>query len=134
MDYDDHLERALSETPDTDATGERFDVPAAEVRKEGNVTVYENFQATLDRLARDERHVLKFLQNEVGTSAQIDESGRARLTGEFGQDRIQDALDEYVDTYVLCPECGLPDTRLEREEDVLLLRCEACGARSSVPQ
>ncbi|MFC4448258.1 translation initiation factor IF-2 subunit beta [Halorussus aquaticus] len=129
--YDEHLDRAIDETPDIDDNEARFDVPDADVRQEGNATVYENFQSTLDALGRDEDHVLKFLQNELGTSAHIDESGRARLTGEFSSGRIEDAIDEYTETYVLCPECGLPDTRLEREQGALLLRCEACGARSA---
>ena len=129
--YEDQLDRALEKTPDIEGSGDRFDVPDAEVRQEGNVTVYENFQDTLDRLGREEDHVLKFLQDELGTSAHIDESGRARLTGEFSQRRIEDAVDEYTEEFVLCSECGLPDTRLEREQGALLLRCEACGARSA---
>ncbi len=129
--YDDQLDRALEATPDIEGSSDRFDVPDAEVRQEGNVTVYENFQETLDRLDRDGEHVLKFLQDELGTSAHIDESGRARLTGEFRQDRIEDAIAEYSEEFVLCSECGLPDTRLEREQGAVLLRCEACGARSA---
>jgi len=74
---------------------------------------------------------MKYLQNELGTSGHIDESGRARLTGEFGEDRIAAALGEYTEEYVLCDECGLPDTQIEREQGVQVLRCEACGARSA---
>ncbi|MFB6137637.1 MAG: translation initiation factor IF-2 subunit beta [Halobacteriaceae archaeon] len=131
MDYEDQLDRALEQTPDIEASGARFEVPEPEVRQEGNVTVYENFQATLDRLDREAEHVLKFLQNEVGTAAQIDESGRARLTGSFGADRVQDVLDAYVAAYVTCPECGLPDTQVVTEQGVEMLQCEACGARSA---
>ena len=78
----------------------------------------------------EDDHVMKFLQNELGTNGHIDESGRARLTGEFGQRRIEAAIDEYTETFVTCPECGLPDTRLEQDQGVPLLRCEACGART----
>ena len=130
MDYDDMLDRALSETPDIEGGDERFDVPDPDVRQEGNVTVYENFQATVRRLDREADHVMKFLQNELGTSGEIDESGRARLTGSFDERRIAEAIEEYTDTFVRCSECGLPDTRLEREQGALMLRCEACGARS----
>ena len=128
--YDDHLERAIDEAPEITGSGDRFDVPDADVRQEGNVTVYENFQDTLDRLGREEDHVLKFLQDELGTSAHIDESGRARLTGDFSHRRIENAIEEYTETFVLCSECGLPDTQLESEQGAVLLRCEACGARS----
>jgi translation initiation factor 2 subunit 2 len=131
MDYDDKLDRALEETPEIEGSSERFDVPDTEVRQEGNVTVFENFQSTIDRLGRDEDHVLRFLRNELGTSGHIDESGRARLTGSFSRDRVSEAVEAYTEEYVLCSECGLPDTRLEREQGVLMLRCEACGARSA---
>jgi len=131
MDYDEHLDRALEETPDIDAGGDRFDVPDPEIRQEGKLTVYENFQATVGRLNREEDHVMQYLQNELGTSGHIDESGRARLKGEFRVSRIEDAIDEYVEGFVRCSECGLPDTVFEREDDVLLIRCEACGAQSS---
>ena len=133
MDYEEQLDRAMEEKPDIAGNESRFEVPEPNVRKEGNVTVYENFQSTLDDLGRGEDHVLKFLQNELGTSAQIDERGRARLTGEFAQRRVEAVLDDYVDTYVLCPECGLPDTNIEaNEEGDERLHCEACGARSAV--
>jgi translation initiation factor 2 subunit 2 len=131
MDYEDQLDRALEETPEIEGGTERFSVPDPEVRQEGNVTVYENFQGTVDRLGREDDHVIKFLQNELGTSGHIDESGRARLTGEFRERRVDKALEEYTEEFVLCSECGLPDTRLEREQGALLLRCEACGARSA---
>jgi len=133
MDYEDQLDRALADTPDIEDTGSRFEVPDPEIREEGNATIYENFQATLDRLDRDENHVLKFLQSELGTSAGIDEKGRARFTGSFKQRRVAEAIDEYVDAYVLCNECGLPDTRLVTEQGARVLKCDACGALSPVP-
>lgn len=132
MDYDEHLERALERAPEIDGDGDRFSVPGPAVRQEGRVTVYENFRETVDRLDRSADHLLKFLQTELGTSAGIDERGRARLTGTFGADRIRAVLDDYVDRFVRCPECGLPDTRLDREGGVEVIRCEACGARSAV--
>lgn len=131
MDYEDSLDRALSETPDIEGNSDRFELPEPDLRAEGNVTVFENFQAVIDRLDRRENHVMKFLQNELGTSGHIDESGRARLTGEFRERRVADVLEAYLDAYVRCPECGLPDTSLETEQGATLISCDACGARSS---
>ncbi|WP_101297227.1 translation initiation factor IF-2 subunit beta [Halegenticoccus soli] len=133
MDYEDQLDRGLSETPEIEEIADRFDVPDPSVRTEGNATVYENFQDTVDSVGRDEAHVLKFLQSELGTSAQIDERGRARLTGDFKPARIAAAIDAYVDGFVRCSECGLPDTRLVKERGTTVLKCDACGALSSVP-
>ena len=130
VDYDEQLSRALDETPGIAAGGERFSVPDPVVRTEGNVTVYENFQETVDRLDRDESLVLRYLQTELGTSAGIDERGRARLTGSFDAGRIGEAIEDFADAYVRCPECGLPDTRLVEQNGAEMIRCDACGALS----
>jgi translation initiation factor 2 subunit 2 len=131
MDYEEQLDRAIEQSPEIEGSSDRFDVPDPDVRQEGNATVYENFQSTTDRLGREDDHVMQFLQRELGTSGHIDERGRARLTGEFDQSRLTDAIVAYTDEYVLCDECGLPDTTFERERGALVLRCEACGAISS---
>jgi len=130
MDYEDMLERGIEETPDIEGSSDRFEVPDPEVRQEGHTTVFENFQTVCRDLDRGEDHLLKFLQDELGTSAHIDESDRARLTGEFNQRRIHDAVEAYTDRYVICSECGLPDTELGREQGAEILQCTACGARS----
>jgi translation initiation factor 2 subunit 2 len=134
MDYEDQLDRAIEDTPDIEDRSDRFEIPDPELRPEGNVTVYENFQTTVDRLGRDEDHVLKFLQNELGTSAHIDESGRGRFTGDFRTARVTNAIEEYAEGFVRCSECGLPDTKLVDEQGTSVLRCTACGALSSVPE
>ena len=133
MDYDDMLDRAASETSEVSGTDERLSVPDPEVRQEGSVTVVENFQTLCNSLGREPDHLLQFLQREVGTSGHIDESGRARITGSFDAARIGDAIQTYIEGFVRCSECGLPDTRLEEEGGATVLRCEACGARSATP-
>jgi translation initiation factor 2 subunit 2 len=130
MDYDEMLDRGIEETPDIEGSSDRFETPEPEVRQEGNTTVFENFQRVRDRFDRAEDHLMRFLQDELGTSGHIDESGRARLTGDFRTDRIASAVEAYAEEFVICPECGLPDTRLDREQGAVVLRCEACGARS----
>ncbi|KAB1188308.1 MULTISPECIES: translation initiation factor IF-2 subunit beta [Haloferax] len=133
MDYDEQLKRALSEAPDVSEGSDRFTVPDPVVRQEGNATVYENFAETHDRLARAPDHLQKFLQSELGTSAQLDDKGRVRFTGEFKQRRVAEALDDYVESFVLCSECDSPDTRLVTEQGAKVLKCDACGALSAIP-
>jgi translation initiation factor 2 subunit 2 len=130
MDYDEMLDRGIEQTPEIEANSGRFEVPDPDVRQEGHATVFENFQQVCSDLGRGEDHLLKFLQDELGTSAHIDESDRARLTGEFNERRIREAVEAYTEQYVICSECGLPDTNIEREQGAEILQCAACGARS----
>ncbi|MGZ5510629.1 MAG: translation initiation factor IF-2, partial [Nitrososphaeraceae archaeon] len=41
-------------------------------------------------------------------------------------------IDRYVKDYVICPVCGSPDTRTEKNKKLGFLLCEACGAKSSI--
>ena len=130
-DYEEQLERALEETPDIEGGGTRTDIPQPEARQEGNATVYENYRDTVDHLNREPEALLGFLQSDLGTSAQIDERGRARFTGSFDADRLAAAVDAYAEAFVRCPECGLPDTQLVDRAGTTMLQCDACGALSS---
>lgn len=129
MSYDEHLDRAISES-DASGSAKRFSLPDPELRADGNFTLFENFQETATRLDRDDDHLMQYLQSELGTAASIDESGRLRLTGSFKTRRVREALNEYAEAYVLCPECDLPDTKLVEDSGAIFRQCEACGERT----
>ncbi|MDY7081071.1 MAG: translation initiation factor IF-2 subunit beta, partial [Halobacteria archaeon] len=112
MDYDSQLDRAIENMPEIEGEGTRFEVPEPEVRIEGSSTILSNFQEIVDTLNRDEDHLMKYLLREIGTAGHIDESGRARLKGDFSESEFDQVLDAYVGEYVLCSECGRPDTHL----------------------
>jgi len=57
---------------------------------------------------------------------------RAIFSGKFEQEQINSIIKGYVDDYVICSECGKPDTRLVKTERVLMLQCDACGGHRPV--
>ncbi len=110
---------------------ERFTVPKVDVIYEGRTTILRNFEKILSILNRDADHLLKFFLRELGTAGEKDGS-RAIFQGRIPTHQIQNKLEEYVETFVLCQECGRPDTQLIKKDRLLLLRCDACGAVRSV--
>lgn len=127
MDYESSLNRAMDEVPDIGGDESRLDIPDPETQKDGAFTRFTNLNDIADVLSRDEEHVHRFVQREMGTSGKL-ENGRGRYNGTFSEQDFSAAIDAYVDEYVLCSECGLPDTRLVREDRTPMLRCDACGA------
>lgn len=130
-EYDDLLDRALGEVPDTKAGESRFRIPEVDVDISGNQTTLKNLKSIADDLGRDPDHLMKYLLNELGTAGNR-EGPNARFQGKFDKDAVQKRVNQYTEDYVFCSECGRPDTRLEKESGVSILRCEACGARSSI--
>jgi len=126
-DYLSSLDRALSKMPGDVVSRTRFTVPEARVLAEGKTTVLENFTTIVDAINRKPDHLFKFLVRELGTAAKID-GNRLIFQGKFTPEQISSQIDAYVEEYVICSECGRPDTELVKSERILMLKCDACGA------
>ena len=130
-DYLSLLERAKNCLPETIESHERFSLPELEILQEGKITVIRNFIDITDKLMRDPQHVLQYLLRELGTPGNID-GRRSVLKAKISAAQISERVQEYTDTFVICSECGLPDTQMIKEGRILVLECEACGARRPV--
>jgi len=129
--YEQLLQRAKQALPAALTSGERFQIPAPEIVIEGKTTILRNFEDIVSAIRRDPNMVLTYLLRELGTAGTLD--GRrvvfkSKVTGQQVEDRVK----SYVEAYVLCQECGRPDTRLVKEDRIAMLECDACGARRPV--
>lgn len=131
MDYDDMLEEGRENLPEDLSEGKRFEIPEAETQKEGNKTIIRNFASIAGKFNRDEKHFSKYLLGELGTAGHVDD-GELILNGKFRRGLINTKIEEYTEQYVMCGECGAPDTQMVKEKGVDMLKCEACGARSAI--
>ena len=132
MDYDKLLERGYAQIPEKTGTGERFEMPVIDAMVEGSKTIVRNFEFVCDRLRRKPRFVMKFFTKELAVPANL-EGQRLILQGKFYPKVLNDRLKLFVDMFVLCKECGKPDTNItEGEHARRVLVCEACGARAPV--
>ena len=131
LDYNKLLKRVHSITSTKIVDEDRFKVPKADLFYEGNTTVLKNFDKIVSTLNREANHLLKFFLGNVGTAGEI-VGGRIIFQGKIPARTIQDKLNEYVDTYVICSECNRPDTHLVKKGRTMLIRCDACGAFRSI--
>ena len=130
-EYAKLLDRAYTTLPKTTGTGERFEIPRIVGIRMGRRTIIQNFGDVASRMNRDPQHLLKFLSRELATAASLDGT-RAIFQGRFDIQTVTRLLNIYAQRFVICPICKRPDTKVEKEGRLLFLRCEACGARSSI--
>ena len=130
-DYMALLNRAKEVLPETIENHERFELPELDILQEGKITVFRNFIDVTDKLRRDPQHLLQFLLRELGTPGNI-EGRRAVFKAKISSSSINEKIETYTETYVICSECGLPDTKIVKDDRTLILECEACGARRSI--
>ncbi|MBI2971577.1 MAG: translation initiation factor IF-2 subunit beta [Candidatus Aenigmarchaeota archaeon] len=129
-DYLKLLEKARKGLPASATVSERFEIPAANVQI-GRQTVLKNFSDIVKALRRDAKHLAKFLFKELAVPGSMRQD-ELLLQGRIPGSMVNKRIEEYAKEFVFCNECGKPDTKMLKEGRILLLKCEACGARRSV--
>jgi len=132
-DYDELLNRARSQMPQVLLKRGRLELPQLLISTVGMRTVISNFKELADVLDRDPQHILKFLTREMATAATYHD-GRAIFQGRFQSDSFKRLLTRYIESFVTCPVCKSPDTKIVKEKRLAFLVCNACGAKSSIKQ
>ncbi len=124
--YEELLDRAIKDLPEEIIAKDRFQMPVGVIYYEGNTTILKNLGEISDKVNRDKKQIFTYILKEVGTAGEMND--RVVLQGKIPEGKIQDCIKRYVTKYVLCRECGRPDTKMIKKNRVLMLKCEACGA------
>ncbi|MCI0496769.1 MAG: translation initiation factor IF-2 subunit beta [Thermoplasmata archaeon] len=132
FDYMKLLETAKAELGEVKAEEGRFNLPEVDSFIEGKTTIFRNFGVIVDMIARDTEHVLQHLIKDIGAPGVLDDSGRLIIKARVVKEDLQKKVDAYFETYVLCSECGRPDTHLIKEGRTQVVICDACGGRRPV--
>lgn len=129
--YESMLDSAYKNLPESTKNKERFEVPKANIIYEGNKTIINNFSEIVKAFNREEDHFKKFLQKELAAFMEVNK-GRLEVNRKLNPDFINQRILSYADAYVLCKECGKPDTVLTKEDEVNFIKCMACGAKQPI--
>ncbi len=131
MEYQEMLKKAISEMPQIVTEKQRFEIPKIQGYLQGNKTMVSNFLQICSYFRRKPEHVLKFLLKELATPGDV-RNDLLMLGTKVPSSRINEKIQKYADEYVLCSDCGKPDTNIEKEKDVTILKCTACGSKHPV--
>ncbi len=131
-DYKKMLEEVRKNLPEVVLIKERFEIPKALGHMQGNRTIISNFLQIASTLRREVDHLLKYTLKELATPGEIKKSGALILGTKVPASRINEKIRQYANEFVLCFECGKPDTQIIKEEGLTYMKCTACGARNVV--
>jgi translation initiation factor 2 subunit 2 len=126
MDYENMLDAGYEKMPDAVKHRERFIIPKVRGHVEGNKTILSNFLQIIQTLGRPKEHVIKFLLKELAAPGDMRSSGLI-IGRKVSAGQVNEKIKKYADTYVLCSECGKPDTKLQKRNNINYLVCQACG-------
>ena len=129
--YEEMLEELYSKLPEKVKKKERFEMPRVNAFIEGNKTIFKNFLSIAQLIRRDVEMFAKYLSRELASPVKID-GNRLIIQRRVNLQLLQRKVELFIKDYVLCWECGKPDTKIAVIEGVKMLICEACGARRPI--
>ena len=84
-------------------------------------------------LHRQPGEVNKFFGCELGAQTSYAEAtDRAIVNGAHTDATLQNLIHRYIELFVLCPNCRLPESEYKIKNDIIYHRCAACGAKEMV--
>merc|ERR1712113_1273368 len=102
-----------------------------EGRGNGIRTSILNVKDVAAAIHRKPEYVVKYFGCELGAQSNYTENERegvrATVMGKHDFNMLQDLLDKFLHTFVLCPTCGLPEMALKVKKDDIYGQCKACG-------
>lgn len=127
----------ISGTTPVDDPEYRYKMPTVygklEGRGNGSKTVIPNISDVALSLHRDPGEVNKFFGCEMGAQTTYNaETDRAVVNGHHQDKTLQQMVHKYIQAYVLCPNCGLPETEYKIKSGIIYHKCAACGAKEMV--
>ena len=130
-DYEKLLDDAYKNVKKVEGAGERFEVPKIEGRFQGKKTLLTNFFQIATHLRRPPEHLQKFLLKQLAAAGTVD-GERLVLNLKVPSAKINQKIQDYVNEFVVCKECGKPDTEIIKDERLHFLHCLACGAKHPI--
>lgn len=131
MDYKAMLKKAREDMPEVVFEKERFEIPKAKGHLQGNRTVVSNFHQIASLLGRPVEHLMKYVLKELATPGNLTKTALI-MGSKVPASKINEKVRNYAHEFVLCKNCGKPDTKIEKERNLTFMKCTACGTRHAI--
>jgi translation initiation factor 2 beta subunit (eIF-2beta)/eIF-5 len=104
-----------------------------EGRGNGIKTVLVNVGDVAASLNREAPEITKFFGCELGSQTTYSaDTDRAIVNGAHRDQDLQSHLSRYIENFVLCKNCRLPETHYKIKDGMISQKCLACGSKDSV--
>lgn len=113
----------------------RYKMPKIQCKIEGRgngiKTLLCNVRDLASALNREAPEITKFFGTELGAQTTFDgEADRAIVNGAHREPDLQTKLSTYIEKFVLCSGCHLPETHYKIKDGAITQKCLACGGKT----
>jgi len=107
----------------------RYTMVKMNVVRQKNKTVIDNIDNVAKDLERDPKLIADFFKKKYSI-ALFYKNGVVSMSADIKYSDFELGLREFIELYVLCPKCHLPETTMSKENDKIILDCKCCSHKS----
>jgi translation initiation factor 5 len=107
----------------------RYQMPEMNITyKRGLKTIIDNLSKVSKSLNCHTNHISKYFEHQLGTQCLLKPEGHI-YNGVYDISLFQKHLDKFIDKYILCHSCGLPEIIISKTSTKIKKSCNACGEK-----
>lgn len=97
-----------------------------------------NLEEVAKKLYMEVHIIAKYFSQELGTNVNIETDKKSNeiitieIKGVYSEEDTRNCLDQFINEYILCQQCRVPEMNLVVFENVLSGKCVACGFISTM--
>ncbi len=96
----------------------------------GQFTVLNNIENICKTINTPPEILCKYIANDLGSSFN---EKKNTLTGTHTQEIIQETIFKYINDFVICTKCGIPEINYSlKNKNTLESKCSACGSYNTI--
>lgn len=108
----------------------RYKMARINIIRQKNKTIIDNIDKVCKDLERNPDLFVNYLKKKLSI-ALVYKNGILSMTKDIGEDDMNKLLKEFIELYVICEKCKLPETDIMIYNDKVLLDCKCCSFQSS---
>lgn len=110
-------------------TNYRYQMPCIQIRHEKAKTIIVNIEEISKALKRNSTELIKYISISLSTQHK-----NYTLSGSYSIVDINKWIHQYIEDFILCNRCRLPETNYVVNENKLHKSCESCGSKSEIKE
>lgn len=101
------------------------------IREGSSKVIVDNILEIATALNRDPEWIAQYLIFKLDCQVKSSHN-RLVIKSNISQIELIAELKTFIETYVVCPTCRLPELEMKKKKEIVYSKCDACGSRHKI--
>lgn len=110
----------------------RYKMQKLNVVHQKNKTIIDNIEKVCSDIKVEPKILYSFFKKKFSVSMNLDKSSILSTTAKISYSDFEKVLREFIEEYVLCKNCKLPELEIKFDKNKISRSCKSCSFKESI--